>query len=236
LPVRRNRARGGQIESSTARVQGGVRIRGDGPEVERELFHHAQTASLARLENMFRTACQVCYSRQAYLEAVNVGQTSWADNPRPPLRRKSRGMTPLNELAFHHLGIACASIEQERQTWMLLGYRDEGLPFVDELQGIRGQFMVGSGPRVELLEGTPGSVTLAPWLKRRIKIYHTGYLVANFDGAIQHLASKGAVLVRDPVMSVYFNTRIAFLVMPNMMLVELIDGNRAGLPEQGLSF
>jgi hypothetical protein len=104
-----------------------------------------------------------------------------------------------------------------------VGYRPEGAAFVDEVQGIRGLFMVGGGPRIELLEPTNGSTTLSPWIKRRVKLYHIGYLVESFDAAIEILIARGATFARSPVISVYFKSRIAFLMMPNLALVEVVE-------------
>jgi len=133
-------------------------------------------------------------------------------------------MTSLPEdFRFHHLGVACDSLEGEFVSWRSLGYRPEGATFVDEAQGIRGQFLVGGGPRLELLEATEGSATLAPWLKRRVKFYHAGYLVGAFDRAMDALARRGARVAREPAPSVYFGARIAFLMMPNMALIEVIE-------------
>jgi methylmalonyl-CoA/ethylmalonyl-CoA epimerase len=127
-------------------------------------------------------------------------------------------------LTFHHLGVACESIAAEAVTWRALGYQPEGEAFVDPAQGICGQFMVGGGPRIELLEATPGSDVLAPWLKRRVKIYHVGYLVPSLRAAIETMTgSQGATVAREPLMSVYFQAPIAFLMMPNLALVELIE-------------
>jgi methylmalonyl-CoA/ethylmalonyl-CoA epimerase len=126
-------------------------------------------------------------------------------------------------LVFHHLGVACERIAADAETWARFGYRPEGEAFVDLAQGIRGLFMTGGGPRIELLEATEGSDTLAPWLKRRVKFYHVGYLVASLSGSIDTLTSRGAVVARQPLMSVYFQAPIAFLMMPNLALVELIE-------------
>lgn len=129
-------------------------------------------------------------------------------------------------LTFHHLGVACESVAAEAVTWRALGYSPEGEPFVDPAHGIRGQFMTGGGPRIELLEATPGSEVLAPWLKRRVKIYHVGYLVPSLQAAIDAMtASHGAVVAREPMRSVYFQAPIAFLMMPNLALVELIEAH-----------
>jgi methylmalonyl-CoA/ethylmalonyl-CoA epimerase len=134
---------------------------------------------------------------------------------------------------FHHLGVACESIVVETAVWKSLGYRPQDAPFVDELQGIRGLFMVGGGPRIELLEATTDSLTLSPWIRRGVKLYHIGYLVASFDAAIDALISDGATIARNPMMSVYFESRISFLMMPNMVLVEVIEA-RSNFPASNL--
>jgi hypothetical protein len=126
-------------------------------------------------------------------------------------------------LVFHHIGVACESIDADVRAWSILGYIADGAPFIDLGQGIRGLFMVGAGPRIELLEPTVGSMTLEPWLKRRTKLYHCGYIVSDFDEAMLWLQSTGAALARDAAHSVYFGSRIAFLMMPNMALIEIIE-------------
>jgi len=129
----------------------------------------------------------------------------------------------LEDATFHHLGVACEQIAADAATWSAFGYRPEGEAFVDEAQGIRGLFMTGGGPRIELLEATPGSDTLAPWLKRRVKLYHVGYLVPSLGRAIDALTARGGVVAREPLLSVYFQAPIAFLMMPNLALIELIE-------------
>lgn len=85
---------------------------------------------------------------------------------------------------FHHIGYATASIERERSFFELLGYRIEGSVFADPQQGVIGCFMIGSGPRIELLENSPGSNTLTPWLNAGIKMYHFAYWVNRIDQAL----------------------------------------------------
>lgn len=127
------------------------------------------------------------------------------------------------ELQFHHLGIACESIAGDRATWELLGYSPEGVEFVDPGQGIRGLFMTGGGPRIELLEPFEDSQTLTPWLKRRVKLYHAAFIAADFQSGLTSLVGAGGMVTREPIRSVYFKTLIAFVMMPNMALLELIE-------------
>jgi methylmalonyl-CoA/ethylmalonyl-CoA epimerase len=125
---------------------------------------------------------------------------------------------------FHHIGCATQSIEREYSFFSSLGYASEDKDFSDEIQGIRGCFLVGAGPRVELLENLPGSRTLTPWLNAGIKFYHFAYFVTDIDVAlIWARKSKGRVVVL-PVPAVAFGGRlISFVMFRNGMLVELIE-------------
>ena len=130
---------------------------------------------------------------------------------------------PTIGLEFHHVGVACERIDDETEFWAGLGYRAEGEPFVDGEQGIRARFMTGGGPRIELIEALEGSTTLAPWLKRNTKFYHMGYFADDFDAAFEALRSQRALVLRAPVQSTYFGARIAFLLMPNTAVIEIVE-------------
>ena len=129
------------------------------------------------------------------------------------------------DFVFHHLGVACTDIEAEALAWQAFGYSPESAVFVDETQGIRGRFYSGGGPRLELLEAHGGSQTLAPWLKRKAKIYHTGYLVPDLGQAISTLEAQGAAVARAPALSSYFSAPIAFMILSSLALVELIEAS-----------
>jgi methylmalonyl-CoA/ethylmalonyl-CoA epimerase len=126
--------------------------------------------------------------------------------------------------AFHHLGIACKSIEREEAVYAGLGYQREGERFEDTLQGVRGSFMTGGGPRIELLENLPGSATLAPWLAKGVRVYHMAYLVDDFDAELAAALRAGWKTMRAPLPAIAFGgARVCFLMMPNMQLVELVE-------------
>jgi methylmalonyl-CoA/ethylmalonyl-CoA epimerase len=126
-------------------------------------------------------------------------------------------------LAFHHVGVACRNLDSETRRLAALGYAPEGADFTDPVQGVTGRFLVGGGPRLELLvplvEGH-----LSPWLKAGVKLYHLAYETPDFEGGIGRLRGSGAKVVVPPVPSVAFaGRRIAFLMLPNMLLTELIE-------------
>jgi hypothetical protein len=53
-----------------------------------------------------------------------------------------------------------------------------------------------------------------------------GYLAEDFDSACVSVRSQRAIMLREPVQSVYFGARIAFFLMPNRAVIELIERGR----------
>ncbi|HJU23310.1 MAG TPA: VOC family protein [Casimicrobiaceae bacterium] len=136
------------------------------------------------------------------------------------------------DLQFHHVGVACRDIDAEATHFATLGYTTEGNAFEDRIQGVRGLFMVGQGPRMELLEpiddamrgGSSTNGVLAPWLSSGTKLYHLAYVAPDLRHAIGAMRGRRAKLVVQPVPAVAFDGReIAFVMLPNRLLVELIS-------------
>jgi len=128
-------------------------------------------------------------------------------------------------LTFHHVGVACVDVCAEAARFATLGYVIEGEAFEDPLQGIRGLFVAGQSPRLELLEplaaSRPG--VLSAWLARDVKFYHLAYRVLHLQPAISRLRALGAKVVVPATPAVAFGGReIAFLMLPNRSLIELI--------------
>jgi methylmalonyl-CoA/ethylmalonyl-CoA epimerase len=131
----------------------------------------------------------------------------------------------LRDLRFHHVGVACADIRVEAARLAPLGYAPEGAEFVDPAQGVRGIFLAGQSPRLELLEPLAEARhgVLTPWLRQDVKLYHLAYLATDLRSAIDRLRSDGAKLIVAPVSAVAFDgCEIAFVMLPNRLLVELI--------------
>ena len=125
---------------------------------------------------------------------------------------------------FHHIGYATASVERERSLFEFLGYRIEGEPFTDELQGVSGCFICGPGPRIELLENLPGKDTLTPWLNAGVKMYHFAYWVGDIGKAIDWARSQRAKVIVQPVPAAAFGGRsIAFVMFRNGLMLEFIN-------------
>jgi methylmalonyl-CoA/ethylmalonyl-CoA epimerase len=126
-------------------------------------------------------------------------------------------------LAFHHVGVAVASIAEGITLWMALGYALENDGFSDDIQGIEGQFMTMAGHRIELLADLPGQSTVKPWLKKGNIFYHLGYTCDDISEALEHLKALGGHVLRPPSPSTYFNNAlICFVMLPSGAVIELI--------------
>ena len=127
-------------------------------------------------------------------------------------------------LDFHHVGVATKDISAERDMYLKLDYRVEGRLFHDPLQQVRGLFMVNGGMRVELLEPDSPSSPLNVIIANRQKMYHQCYECDNLEGTIHSLESAGGRVVSPPKPAVAFGgRRVAFVMLPGMTLVELLE-------------
>jgi len=126
---------------------------------------------------------------------------------------------------FHHIGVACEDMDRERAAFALLGYMPEGEVFEDPIQGIAGQFLTGPGPRMELVAPlNSASTTLTGILSQRIKLYHMAYVTPDMAQALETLRAQRGKVVSAPQPAVAFGGRaIAFVALPNRLLVELIE-------------
>ena len=125
---------------------------------------------------------------------------------------------------FHHLGVACLDLDKESKPWVTLGYRPEAPDFEDTIQQVRGRFLIGAGPRLELLVATTPTSPVTAALARGAKFYHQAFSVPQFDESLAELRGLGCKLTVGPVAAVAFGgRRIAFLMMANMNLIELIE-------------
>ena len=125
---------------------------------------------------------------------------------------------------FHHLGYATRSIARALRMHNSLGYRQESAGFEDPGQGVAGLFVIGAGPRIELLENLPGSDTLTPWIDAGIKVYHYAYETEDLIASLAAAREDRAKVIVEPVPAVAFNGRqIAFAMYRNGLLVEFIE-------------
>jgi methylmalonyl-CoA/ethylmalonyl-CoA epimerase len=124
---------------------------------------------------------------------------------------------------FHHIGVACGDLRAQEQTYSALGYAREGEEFDDPQLGVKGVFLCGIGPRLELLVDRPGARVVRPWLDKGVTMYHLAFEVPHLAAAIGRAQADGAKLVAGPLPAVAFaGRRVAFVMLRNLALVELI--------------
>lgn len=124
-------------------------------------------------------------------------------------------------LQFHHIGVACKSVEDELQTFTALGYETEGDTFKDENQGIKGVIIKAPNqPTYELLENLPGSTTLDTFLQKGIKYYHLCYTTSDFEQARKTLPAQGWYVLSDIKSAVIFN-QVFFVVNRAGHIIEI---------------
>jgi methylmalonyl-CoA/ethylmalonyl-CoA epimerase len=127
-------------------------------------------------------------------------------------------------MIFHHLGVACDSVAVEAGRFEALGYRCEGPVFRDSIQRVEGTFMTGPGPRLELLAPLDASSPVSSWLEKGVKYYHQGFEILSMTDALKELVAQRGVVVASPEPSIAFGGRsIAFVMLPGMILIELIE-------------
>jgi methylmalonyl-CoA/ethylmalonyl-CoA epimerase len=129
-------------------------------------------------------------------------------------------------LKFHHNGILCKNIEEEIPIYKKLGYDVESEIYIDPIQQISCLFMCTSdlSTRIELIKPTSDQSPVMPYVRRNIKMYHQAFICDNILDSINSLIQDGAILTVEPVTSVAFNgKKIAFLMLPNQMLIEIIE-------------
>ncbi|VVE27480.1 lactoylglutathione lyase [Pandoraea capi] len=125
---------------------------------------------------------------------------------------------------FHHIGIACRDLDAEQAYWEVLGYSLESPEFEDPIQRVRGRFLTGPGPRLELLAPSAEGSPVEGVLKRRTKMYHQAFETREFDRALAALEDTGARRTADPAPAIAFGgRRIVFLFLPNGNIVEIVE-------------
>ncbi len=130
----------------------------------------------------------------------------------------------MNNLRLHHIGVATRGIARELPGFEALGYKPDGDYFTDQTQKIRGLFISAPGqPVLELLENLHTSGPLDSCLAKGIKFYHFAYATDNIERSRDELAAKHGAKVIVPVTAAEYFKKVCFLMLPNMMMIELVQ-------------
>ncbi len=130
----------------------------------------------------------------------------------------------MQELKFHHIGVATKNIEREFATYEKLGYKRDGDVFCDEIQKIRGLFITAPGhPCLELLENVSDDGPLTTVLDKGIKYYHTAYQVENIDAALEWAVEDLNAIIICPITEATYFEKICFLMLRNRAIIEFVQ-------------
>lgn len=126
-------------------------------------------------------------------------------------------------MKFHHIGHACLDIEAAIEEYKRLGYRQESDVFYDQLQGVKGLFMVNGLHRIELLADLDERDSMKRAYKAGRIMYHTGYFVKCVQMTADSLRSRGYRMVKSPLPSTAFNGALICFMLSEFGLIELIE-------------
>ncbi len=127
-------------------------------------------------------------------------------------------------LKFHHIGVAARNIEKEFKTFEKLGYSKCSETFCDEIQKIKGLFIQAPNqPCLELLEGIEENNPIKSHLLKGNKFYHFAYETKDIESDLKYFTEELRAKVIVPVTKARYFEKICFMVLPNMMIVELVQ-------------
>lgn len=131
----------------------------------------------------------------------------------------------VENMAYHHVGIACADIDATAQQYEALGYR-KGPKIIDDLQNIEICFLEhDSMPRLELLGAVDDNSPVVQTLRKNgTSPYHICYSVENIDESIRELKKqKFLVVAKSKPACALENHNVAFLYHKDVGLIELLQ-------------
>jgi methylmalonyl-CoA/ethylmalonyl-CoA epimerase len=133
-------------------------------------------------------------------------------------------------MRLHHVAYVTRNLEQKAaQLADLLGFRTTGPIVIDEIQGVRIQFMeMGDDGLLELLEPHGHKSPVQRHLQKGGGLYHLCFEVDDLDATLQRLCSTGdATVVCEPVPAPAIgNRRVAFVVTTGRDLIEFVETTR----------
>lgn len=132
-------------------------------------------------------------------------------------------------MKIHHIGYAVKSIEKSRNTFLQMGYQDEGEITIDYARNVKILFMLNDGYRIELIEvydaekSSPIDSTLSKQKDMAIP-YHICYEVRDIQLKIKELQKAKFVLAEPPKKAPAINNaNVAFLYKRTVGLIELVE-------------
>jgi methylmalonyl-CoA/ethylmalonyl-CoA epimerase len=132
---------------------------------------------------------------------------------------------PLN---FHHVGFVVASISATVEGFVRsLGAQWDGCVYEDPNQKVKVTFLVTrpGDAQIELVEPVGEDAPVLRFLREKGGgMHHVCYEVADLEGAMAEMKTRGAMIARRPKPAVAFQgRRIAWMLTAEKLLVELLE-------------
>jgi methylmalonyl-CoA/ethylmalonyl-CoA epimerase len=138
----------------------------------------------------------------------------------------------LANLRIHHLGVVVKDIEAASDSYVRdLGYRVRSEVIHDPAQTAYVRFLAlpGDGCYIELVSPDGPKSMLSNALKKGGGINHVCYMTPDIDESVTALRDCGYWILHDPQPAVAFSgRRIAWLMGPDNLLIELVEQGPAG--------
>lgn len=129
-----------------------------------------------------------------------------------------------NDLKLHHIGVATRNINKEFEVFSRLGYKKCSEIFEDEIQCMKGLFIEAQNqPCLELIEGVGDQNPVKSHVLKGNKFYHIAYETKNIEKDVEYFVNKQKARVVVPITKAEYFEKICFMLLPNMMLVELVQ-------------
>lgn len=129
-----------------------------------------------------------------------------------------------SNLKLHHIGVATRDIEKEFKVFSKLGYEKCSDIFEDKIQKMKGLFIKGqSQPCLELIEGIGEQNPVKSHILKGNKFYHFAYETKNIEEDLKDFVETQKAKVIVPITEATYFDKICFIIMPNMMIIELVQ-------------
>lgn len=133
----------------------------------------------------------------------------------------------LEDLKFHHIGVAVKDFEKSLKFYAILGYKKVNEDAVrDELQKVDLYLLEHKNhPRIELVKPYNDESPIKGYLKENDnQVYHYCYEVSDFDEVVKELKKSFRIFnVVEPKPAILFNNRmVSFYYIPTVGLIELL--------------
>jgi methylmalonyl-CoA/ethylmalonyl-CoA epimerase len=136
-------------------------------------------------------------------------------------------MQAMSKFQIHHVGIAVNNLDKAIEVYTSMGYSSSPV-FSDPLQGVRicllaknDELMVELVARLNDIDRSPVDSILE---KNGPTAYHTCYVVAKIEEAVNEMKELGFIQVSKLSPAIAFeNRRVTFMYNSNVGLIELVE-------------